>query len=72
MNFYLRQRSTGLYYGGEQGWVSTFMRACGYTDVDRAIEAARQARLPDASVVIRFDPGTFEVAVPVTRLRAQK
>ncbi len=73
MKVLLQDAQTRLYYGGENVWVTEVAQAVDFGAVQTAGQKAREHRLDDANVVLRYEDPQCELAlnpaycVPVLR-----
>jgi len=67
MNFkvFLRNRETGQYYAGSNGWSGNPSVAHEFDTVESAIELARTQRLADMEVVLKYDDPPCDLVLPL-------
>ena len=65
MKVLLRNRTTRLYCAGSNGWAAAAEQALDFTSVRRAARFARDEKLPETEVVVRYDLLAEEVALPL-------
>jgi hypothetical protein len=64
MQVFLRNRETGQYYSGPNGWNGNSSEAHDFETVESAIELARTQRLADMEVVLHYDDPTCDLVLP--------
>ena len=65
MRVFLRNRETRLYRADSSGWAAGVGQALDFTSVRRAARFARDEKLPETEVVVRYDLLAEEVALPL-------
>ena len=62
---FLRNRATGQFYSGSNGWRGNASVAHDFETVESAIELARTQRLADMEVVMRYGDPAFDLVLPL-------
>ena len=62
---FLRNRQTGQYYAGSNGWRANSSEAHDFETVESAVELARTQRLANMEVVLHYDDPTCDLVLPL-------
>jgi hypothetical protein len=65
MKVYLRNRQTGEYYAGPNGWSGNSSVAHEFETVERAVACTRTQNLAGMEVVLRYDYPVCDLVLPV-------
>jgi len=67
MQRFLRDRSSGLFFNGDDGWTPNFAEARGFADTNSLLKAALQTQRRDLEEILMFGqvPSEYDVALPI-------
>jgi len=65
MGVFLRNRETGNYYAGSNGWSGNSSKAHDFETVENAIELARTQKLAYMEVVLQYDDPACDLVLPL-------
>ena len=64
MKVFLRNRETGQFYSGSNGWSGNSSEAHDFAKVEGAAEFARTQKLVGVEVVLRYDDPVCDLVLP--------
>jgi hypothetical protein len=62
---FLRNRDTGQYYAGANGWSASLSAAHDFDTVEAAVQFARTQRLAGMEVVLHYDNPVCDLVLPL-------
>ena len=62
---FLRNRETGQYYAGPNGWSGNSSVAHDFETVESAVELARTQRIADMEVLLHCDKPAYDLVLPL-------